>query len=47
MQHSLTSESAGISYETVYGTEPADGEAVLAILDTGVDYTNPDLVERM
>ena len=47
-QWGLTDTDAGLDYESAYAVDSANTATnVVAILDTGVDYTNPDLEGQM
>ncbi len=50
LQYSLTSDSAGIGYSAELTADAATTSTVdniVAVIDTGVDYTNPDLADNM
>lgn len=49
LQYGLSSPTAGVSYQTMLDTDAASSarDNVVAVIDTGVDYTNPDLAGNM
>ena len=46
-QHSLNAPNGSLDFESVYGAESSDENPIVAIVDTGIDYTNPDLAGVM
>jgi uncharacterized repeat protein (TIGR02543 family) len=51
MQYGLSSPTAGVGYQAALRADVAAGSAakdnIVAVIDTGVDYTNPDLKNNM